>query len=269
MLKRGTRRIRVPKHARNKHFYVKAAAALLAILLFAFPIASTTVVVLRMPTSITVAADSLIAGETEKLTGCKIGSNIGYRISFAMSGRVQHSKAGFYALPLAISAIKGATNAADAAARFGKTAAPKFRDMMIFERGHTPRDFKELMKDPQPVKVAFVAFEQGVAAYTISTVTPTAKGNDIAVTSHESSCPGDACPDGGGRVIVLGEDQAAIAALSDKNFFHAFSNPASVVKRLVEIEIEAKPDKVGPPISILTIDASGAHWNEKGACSAE
>jgi len=36
--------------------------------------------------------------------------------------------------------------------------------------------------------------------------------------------------------------------------------------RLVKLEITAKPDIVGPPISDLAIDSNGTHWGNKGEC---
>jgi hypothetical protein len=39
-----------------------------------------------------------------------------------------------------------------------------------------------------------------------------------------------------------------------------------IARDLIQIEINAKPDDVGPPISILTIDNHGMHWIAPGVC---
>ena len=41
---------------------------------------------------------------------------------------------------------------------------------------------------------------------------------------------------------------------------------AEAIRKLINLEISAKPSFVGPPISILTIDKSGPRWIEQGAC---
>ncbi len=41
--------------------------------------------------------------------------------------------------------------------------------------------------------------------------------------------------------------------------------------QLVQFEVEAAPDTVGPPISVLELDATGAHLSKgrRGACEEE
>jgi hypothetical protein len=39
-----------------------------------------------------------------------------------------------------------------------------------------------------------------------------------------------------------------------------------IAKDLIHIEINAKPDIVGPPVSILTIGNRGMQWIDPGVC---
>jgi hypothetical protein len=39
-----------------------------------------------------------------------------------------------------------------------------------------------------------------------------------------------------------------------------------IAKDLIQIEINAKPDIVGPPVSILTIGNRGMQWIDPGVC---
>ena len=41
---------------------------------------------------------------------------------------------------------------------------------------------------------------------------------------------------------------------------------AEAIRKLINLEISAEPNSVGPPISILTIDKDGPRWIEQGAC---
>jgi hypothetical protein len=39
---------------------------------------------------------------------------------------------------------------------------------------------------------------------------------------------------------------------------------ASLVSKFVQLEIDEKPEQVGPPIRVLQIDAKGARWIQHG-----
>jgi len=39
-----------------------------------------------------------------------------------------------------------------------------------------------------------------------------------------------------------------------------------MARRFIALEIVDKPLSVGPPVSIVVVDASGVHWVEPGAC---
>jgi hypothetical protein len=40
----------------------------------------------------------------------------------------------------------------------------------------------------------------------------------------------------------------------------------AAVQRLVGLEIQAVPSEVGPPISVVSVNANGVHWIRKGVC---
>jgi hypothetical protein len=44
------------------------------------------------------------------------------------------------------------------------------------------------------------------------------------------------------------------------------TNPVDLARDMVQTVIDSKNPLVGPPISVLTIDAEGAHWNHNGGC---
>ena len=99
-----------------------------------------------------------------------------------------------------------------------------------------------------------------------------AAGN-AAITTHVIICPGSDCAAANGRMVV----GAGIHAEVDKLMVGAPVQTTPLlawrqqVERLIHAEITAEPDKVGPPISVLELDATGAHWSRgrQGACTQE
>jgi len=85
-------------------------------------------------------------------------------------------------------------------------------------------------------------------------------------------------PNGGVRTTVPMEDlpdtinpSVSATFMGDYEAIRAQAANAAVgrphdVERLIDMEIAANPAEVGPPISIVLIDKSGAHWISKGTC---
>lgn len=58
--------------------------------------------------------------------------------------------------------------------------------------------------------------------------------------------------------VILGRNKAVRPFLSDPTFWKG--KTTDVARRIIEIEIKAVPDTVGPPIDVVTIDATGVKW---------
>lgn len=78
-------------------------------------------------------------------------------------------------------------------------------------------------------------------------------------------CPGAACPNGI-SFFFAGETDVAKKTLNE--FFRepGIRDPVSDARKLVEAEIQASPEDVGAPITILKVDKNGASWvsNDSG-----
>jgi hypothetical protein len=90
----------------------------------------------------------------------------------------------------------------------------------------------------------------------------------VRIDISTRSCPGIPCGNTGHPIIIsTGQEDAIrseINSLSRPGGLPA--NDAETARHLVEMEITARPDKVGPPISIVQINNSGARWINKGVC---
>lgn len=66
---------------------------------------------------------------------------------------------------------------------------------------------------------------------------------------------------------VLGERAAIDRDFPDDKLIHLLRlDMASAAIRLIDLQIEATPDKVGPPISAIEITSTGLRWISQGAC---
>jgi len=239
------------------------AGLCILILAFSPQLFATTVVVIRTPQRVIIAADSLAAANDKHFQTCKIGTNKQFPISFAIAGSVQDN-GGFSAIDLAETAISTSPDVQSAAHKFELSTTLPFENFVRRRRRDDPAAFKKLLTEPEPLQVAFAAVEKNVPIYVIAYFTVTVRGQAISVAAHENRCPGNGCPSGRGADI-LGENGAARIQVKNPAFWSGL-DPLSAARKLAEIEIAEYPEIVGPPISILTIDATGTHWNDRGEC---
>ena len=74
-------------------------------------------------------------------------------------------------------------------------------------------------------------------------------------------CPGDC--QGSFVTIFLGQTEAIRRYLQEHEYFLYYTDPATAVRNLVELEISKEPSFVGPPIDILRLTRDGAEWIQK------
>ena len=65
------------------------------------------------------------------------------------------------------------------------------------------------------------------------------------------------------EVLLLGEFAAAVDFAKSRGRTNK-EDPVAGVRELIQAQIQATPDRVGPPINILRIDAAGYTWAEEG-----
>lgn len=73
-------------------------------------------------------------------------------------------------------------------------------------------------------------------------------------------------------VALIGDSTAIdadLVRLQNTNGWEGMGNPADLEKlarRFIALEVVAEPMRVGPPISMVLVDADGIHWVDPGAC---
>ncbi len=249
--------------------YAKFGVWSLILLLFSQLIHASAVVVNRTPKEIVIAADSLMTGMGKRFQVCKIGTTSRSRITFAVTGFLTEFKdetgTVFSAYAFAEDAISHARSVSDAANRFEGKAISPFLTVVRRTKKKYPKDYEFLRQYPNGLQVVFASFEDGSPVFVLSSFIVGDDGGRITASPLRQECPGDACPAGNGGVFLGIDLDAGKKRLEDAGFWKGISHVAGV-KKLVELEIAEHPQEVGPPISLLTIDADGRHWIERGEC---
>lgn len=109
--------------------------------------------------------------------------------------------------------------------------------------------------------VMFLAFTDGLPHVIIKTFQGTAKKGLILPDNDQIDFKGrDDDP------IELGSTEAVGVYHNYRSFFLRFS-PVDLAEELVEVQIKETPERVGPPISALSITTRGVEWKEPGPCT--
>ena len=228
---------------------------------------TTSIVVVRTPRLIVLATDSLALEGNEalmKTSTCKIqheGS-----IYFATAGVSGEAASGFDADKLARRAILQTKSLRAAASRFGLIASPAFSTVLKRIRRLAPNVYQtEIKAHPQPLQTLFVGMESGTPAFVLVYFTiDDDLGGKLKIGTHQSDCPGTC---GHPLAIEAIGENDAVKAIPRLLLLQAASNdPISAAKSLVQAEISAAPQRVGPPISIVTLDSTGPAWINTGEC---
>ncbi|HEY0404658.1 MAG TPA: hypothetical protein VGC89_02955 [Pyrinomonadaceae bacterium] len=237
----------------------------LLLLLFTGRVCATTIVAVKTPLEIVIGADSKMTdtfGGGVGNQGCKIvqaGS-----LFFAYEGLARDRRSGFDIVKIAAAALAlrpQATPAERVSIMTGFITSRLFAELPELKR-HDPDTYREKVEGGRTfLKILVAGFEgnqpllfvRGFRAAPLS-------GQMIGV----SVLPDDCLADCGAAVSVrmLGET-AAIEGLPEETDGFWSGGIAQGVRRLIETEIAARSEYVGPPVDILRIDRAAARWLQK------
>ena len=228
---------------------------------------ATTVVLVRTPEHIVIAADSLWLGTADwhryfPYIGCKITrvGNVYFAVSTVDSDAMQVQALARRAISHSASVIG---------------AARKFRGSLdeIAKRtaAHEVQSNIAMCRRKICTEVAFFGIEQGVpviAELKLEQIGGTRES--LKLVPHEYVCPGN-CDRRRTTVWILGRrDRLMRKQKVDTNLVARYLDEATA-RRWVELEAAADPQYVGGPIDVLMLDSLGAHWRpvEGGTCSPD
>ena len=208
---------------------------------------ATTIVIMRTTTGFVVGADSL--ARVEEINGtlhaahiCKVGS-LGPNQYVAVAGILEFLPSGLdtWRIIEKIAASGGLLSAK------GAQIESELRGLLDATASWTA--------EPVRIQVALFGFEAGLPVVLLSTYESKVDGAGKIVSTTSTQLPSD-------EVLLLGEFTAAADFAKSRG--RTKEDPVAGVRELIQAQIQATPDRVGPPINLLRIDAAGYTWAEEG-----
>ncbi len=248
---------RATKSPNTSDPYVSGGLAILILFwLSAFSAGGTSIVVIRTPSDVSMAADSVGTFGHETRVVCKVHSAQGvflaiagidndlvtkFNVAKVVFKSIQSRKTFIGKMSAAITALKSA-----------------LRSEALVLKNTRPTDFANLI-DPEKGDLSIILFgmESGtpVAIAQSFHVSENSNGTITVVLTKTARCPGKDCPNGF-YTFELGKHEAIDNFAATHSGAH-LGNPADAARMFVQLEIDAHADGVGPPIDLLRVSASG------------
>jgi hypothetical protein len=236
---------------------------------------ATSIVAIRRPTHIVIAADTLGYQPEGKTTTshCKIHSSGG--VFFAFAGFTEDTKSRFYPRWIASRALSRAGTIEGRSRRLAESLRqPLLRAVQRIYKEDPPEIATTIIggegRDQTPLQLLVFGVENGIPKVISVDFTRVnnRKQEPIGIAPLIKMCPGDGCTDGV-EYWLLGERKAIETAMEQPGAQTWTGNDAADVRRLVEIEIADKPKVVQPPIDELIVDACvGRHTSGTQMCAS-
>ena len=224
---------------------------------------ATTIVVARTANEIVIGADSKVTdtyGKELNSQVCKI-QQVG-DLFIAFEGLLRDKATGFNVPGIASRALQlkpDATAAQKVNILTGFLTAELFVELTRVRRD-SANEFHTKLEGQTFLRIVIAGFEGNQPVVFVRNFRTAFVASGIGVTVIPDDCLAD-CQ---GEVVTrfLGETDAIEGLPEDTPGFWKDGLVAGV-RRLVETEIEARSEYVGPPIDLLRIDAHGAKWIQK------
>jgi len=231
-----------------------------------FALANTTVVIVRSPEEIVIAADSKRsdpADPTRHREECKI-----IRLQsfvYVTTGLVEEENTGLNVPLLAIEVSK--TN--QKLSRKVEELEQRVSDDLLKTHGeirlNNPRLYERVSESISGTNIIIAGLESGVPRLfeRMFNIVWT-RNTDVEVRIWKRDCPNGINCDREEGFSAYGQTDAIRLFLANKATFWE-AGFVEGARKLVELEIADKPEQVGPPIDIVRIDKRGSHWIQRKA----
>ena len=240
-------------------------ATWLVTFLWAGAAGATSVVCVRTPDALAIAADSMLTIRNDQ--GTLISSS---ECKVARAGKVFFALSGFYKDPArdydVIAKVRAAISDRSGFPEKAAAVSVAVSDALTAELGRlkseAPAAYNDMtLRGGTLLNLLLAGFEDGSARVSLlkfrQVVSP---AGAIALTTEQNACPGN-CNAGNISAYYL-TDKGPIDAYLKKGQPVDWRSPETAAKFLVQLVLDARTPGVGGPIDVLRIDKSGASWIE-------
>lgn len=241
------------------NFLMKRLLFYITFLLLAQPLFATSIVVLITPHYIVLGADSrrMILDSNSRVaiqkSVCKIHRTGNY--CYALAGMVASGKS-FSAEAIVEKSLKKAASYEKAIARIKKEIEASLQKEIDFQRRFQPALFERTMASKDHLLEIVILSVKNKAPYVQIIGFELAGGDDIQVKEYTETCPGD-CPEQQAQFYFLGDYSGMEKYLDTRP---SFSDPFSLVEKLITVQSQATPTSVAAPVNIVKFTSGGVEW---------
>jgi hypothetical protein len=227
---------------------------------------ATSIVCIRSPESIVIAADSMLTVRNGDKTGaakseCKIRQAGG--TFFTLSGLYKDPVRGFDVIRIINDSLDDKISLPEGAEVVSARVSADLLVELNRLKSESPDDYNTIkMRGGAVTSILLTGFEKGTAEVVLLKFKPTvAPGGETVIKAERNSCPGD-CNPGNIQAFYL-TDMKAIDDYLKKGNKIDWQNPEKAAKFQVGLVIDAHTPGVAPPVDLLRIDRDGALWIER------
>jgi hypothetical protein len=235
---------------------------------------ATSVVAFWTPDSLLIAGDSLLTTPDHKanMTVCKVGvTNAG--AVWGASGIWKDEELGFSLDSVLSESLSASLPPDDQIDAIVSLVTPPISAIVLATFARHPRYYKEYMNDRDALQLVLGAYRNGGTilrgiSFHVSTIAEPS-GFRPLVSIVRIACPGNSCPAPEGTwglISMLGQHDAIDKA--DPTVLRRKGTLAAAIS-MVNMEIDAVPSDVGPPIAAVEVSANGSRWLRGGACQTD
>ena len=228
----------------------------------------TSLVVVKRPTEIIIAADSKrtdprVVGRS--IPACKIVRTSS--LVFAATGYSQDEATGFNVTELALQSSRATGDSSNKVQVFEQMATEQLAKAANWFQVNDPKVYALIFDKGDAFKIVFAALDRGTPVLYERAFKVTRGGDGKSKVSVWRRDYPDPRQPFAQSFTAYGETDGIQSFLQNQRDFWASHDPIAAARRLVEVEIAAKPDKVGQPVDIIRIDPNGIQWvAKKPAC---
>ncbi len=229
---------------------------------------ATSIVAIRAPDSVVIAADSLLTirndtGKDTTKSECKIFQS--GRIFFSFAGFYKDPGRGFDIVSIVSDTLGRGESFGVAADKAAMAVVNGMKDEVGKLRNEAPALYKKYFeaKTGPLLQILFATYEDGVPRVTVYDIKKTvAPSTDIVLSYDRKSCPGDCNVQD--TVAYFMTDMRPIEEYMKREKLMSMP-PEKTARFLVDLVIKARTPDTGPPVDVLRIDGNGAAWVEHKA----
>jgi hypothetical protein len=238
------------------------------LLVLSSPCLATTIVAVRTPDAVVIAADSegTFKGGNKTQTRKdvrKIFEEDG--ILYAISGIAHDPGRGFDAAATVSASLHRSESLQSAAINLERTLYASLEHLLSRFQNEDFALFQAMTRkisegEPEITSILLASFQNGEPTAIAISFSGTVSGGKIVLQPKRIACP-DMCPNGN-YTFFLGKHKA-IDNYVAKMGKHFAMSPEDATRFMVQLEIDAKTPGVGPPIEVVRMDRHGIKWLPK------